>query len=490
MLNIIPRPASIIPAEGTFILGAQTAILVPKGIDEIRAIGQYLADQLRPVTGFPLPVQAEAGKSPRGNISLALNVSDTPLGEEGYELSIQPDRVTLTANRPAGLFHGVQTLRQMLPASIEMLTRLPGPWKMDAVAIHDQPRFPWRGAMLDVARHFFKPAAVKRFIDQLALYKFNVLHLHLTDDQGWRLKIGSWPNLTEVGGSTAVNHDPAGYYTQEEYRDIVTYAAERYITIVPEVDMPGHTNAALASYAELNQSEEPPALYTGTEVGFSSFSIQYDATYKFLEDVVREIAALTPGPYFHIGGDEAHSTPDADYIYFVKRVQDIVKAQGKICIGWEEIAKSELLPDTVVQYWWNKVWAQKGAAQGRKFVMSPAEYAYMDIKYDASTKLGQDWTKKYIEVRDAYEWDPLTVLEGVNESAVLGVEAPLWSETTVTTDDLDYMIFPRLPGYAEIGWTPVQKRNWEEYRQRLAAHGPRLAAMGVKFYRSPQVAWE
>ncbi len=490
MQKIIPLPVHINPEMGTFTLANTSAISVQPGSAEVRLVGQMLADSLKSATGFPLPV-VETGTNPRtGSISLALAISDLDLGEEGYDLRVKPEGVTLTALRPAGLFHGIQTFLQLLPASIAMTSPQPGPWDIEAVTIHDWPRYPWRGAMLDVSRHFFTPGEVKRFIDQLAVYKINVLHLHLTDDQGWRLMIKSWPNLTEHGGKYSVNHDPGGFYTQEEYRDIVEYASQRFITIVPEIDMPGHTNAALASYPELNKSGLAPELYTKTEVGFSSFDIYNEVTYKFLDDVIGEVAALTPAPYIHIGGDEAHSTPDADYIYFVKRVQDIVAAHGKICIGWEEVAKAELLPDTIVQFWWNREWAKKGAKQGRKFIMSPASNIYLDIKYDASTVLGQDWTKEYIEVRHAYEWDPSTILEDVSPDSILGVEAPLWSETTASIADLDYMIFPRLPGCAEIGWTPLKDRRWDDYRLRLAAHGPRMTARGINFYRSPQVNWE
>ena len=490
MQNIIPQPASVTPAQGSFTLNAATTIRIQPGADEIHRIGQFLSDQLRPGTGYSLPVLASSETDARGCISLTTSGADPALGDEGYELRVESDRVTLTASQPAGLFHGVQTIRQLLPAAIETATRQPGPWTMQAGVIRDQPRYSWRGCMLDVARHFFGVADVKRLIDQCAYYKFNVLHLHLTDDQGWRLMINSWPKLAEYGGKYSVDGDPGGYYTQEEYREIVEYAHQRYLTIVPEVDMPGHTNAALACYPELNVSGKAPELYTGTKVGFSSFDIHNEITYKFLDDVIGEMAALSPGAYFHIGGDEARSTPEADYIYFVQRVQEIVKAHGKISVGWEEVAKGELLPDTIVQFWWNREWARKGAQQGRKFIMSPATHAYLDMKYDAITHLGQDWTRKYIEVQDGYEWDPETMLEGVTEKSILGIEAALWSETIVTTDDLDYMIFPRLPGYAEIGWSPAKKKNWEDYRLRLAAHGARFKAMGIKFYRSPQVEWE
>jgi len=490
MSRIIPHPASIAPEKGTFTLNETTTIRVQPGMEEITQIAQLLAEQLRPPTGYPILVVEADDKETRGSITLGLADGDPALGEEGYELRVRTEGVSLTASHPAGLFHGIQTIRQLLPAAIENRRVQHGSWTMEAVTIRDRPRFAWRGSMLDVARHFFRAEAVKRFIDQLALYKFNILHLHLTDDQGWRLMIKAWPKLAEFGGKYSVDRDPGGYYTQEDYRDIVEYARQRYITIVPEVDMPGHTNAALASYAELNQSGRPAEMYTATGVGFSTFAIHNEFTYKVMNDVIDEIVALTPGPYFHIGGDEAHSTPDTDYTFFVKRIQDMVWEHGKICVGWEEVAKAELLPNTVVQFWWNRVWARKGAEQGRKFIMSPASYTYMDIKYNDSTTLGQDWTNKYIEVQDAYQWDPSTVLEGVPEASVLGIEAPLWSETTVTTSDLDYMIFPRLPGYAEIGWSRLKSRNWSDYRLRLAAHGPRMAAMGINFYRSPQIPWE
>jgi len=222
-------------------------------------------------------------------------------------------------------------------------------------------------------------------------------------------------------------------------------------------------------------------------VGFSSLCANKEITYQFLEDVVREIAALTPGPYFHIGGDEAAATNETDYLQFVERIQRIVQAQGKQMVGWEEIAKAHLLPTTIVQHWHGQA-AQRVVQQGAKVIMSPASRTYVDMKYDASTPLGLNWAG-YIEVQDGYDWDPAKVLSGVSESDVLGVEAPLWSETIQTMDDIEFMVFPRLAGYAEIGWSPASGRDWNEYRVRLAAHGPRLTAMGVNFYRSKQVPW-
>jgi hexosaminidase len=358
---------------------------------------------------------------------------------------------------------------------------------LPAVSIRDTPRFEWRGAMLDVARHFFSVEDVKRYIDLISHYKMNRLHLHLTDDQGWRIEIKSWPRLTEFGGRTQVGGTGGGYYTQEQYKEIVEYARSRYITIVPEIDTPGHTNAALASYAELNSSEEAPALYTGTEVGFSTLWINSEITYRFLDDVIRELAALTPTPYIHIGGDEARSTPEADYKKFIKRFQEIVVAHGKTTVGWNEIGEAELLPGTIAQQWVGTGY-ENAKRQGAKIILSPANKVYLDMKYDASTPIGLDWAA-LISVKDAYDWDPGSYMDGLEEADILGLEAPLWTETVVTMKDIEYLSFPRVIGVAELAWSS-KGQNWEEYRQRLAAHGKRMEVMGINFYKSPDVDWE
>jgi hexosaminidase len=343
-----------------------------------------------------------------------------------------------------------------------------------------------------VARHFFSVDEVKRYIDLISQYKINVLHLHLSDDQGWRIVIDSWPRLATVGGSTEVGGGPGGYYTKSDYREIVRSAADRYLTVVPEIDTPGHTNAALASYAELNCNRVAPPLQTGTEVGLSSLCVDKEITYRFLDDVMRELAELTPGAYLHLGGDEAHETSDEDYLTFLERLQPIVARYGKRMIGWEEIAKAPLRPGTLVQHWSTAAGpelARQAVAQGVRLVMSPANHAYLDMKYHPSTPLGLSWAG-FVEVRDSYEWDPAALVDGVGETDVAGVESALWSETLETIGDVEFMAFPRLPGLAEIGWSPRGKRSWDEYRLRLAAQGPRWEAQGVNFYRSPQVPWE
>jgi len=485
--TVIPKPVAVTATGGTFTLAPTTQIYVEPAGDELIALGQALAEQLRPATGYALPVLAAAGARPAGQIYLTTAGGDQARGAEGYELKITPDAVELVAPQPAGLFYGIQTLRQLLPPAIESSTIQAGPWELPAGIIRDQPRFEWRGAMLDVARHFFGVADVKRYIDLLAYYKLNRLHLHLSDDQGWRIQIEAWPKLTTHGGSTEVGGGAGGYYTQADYAEIIAYARQRYIMIIPEIDMPGHTNAALASYAELNCDDVAPPLYTGIKVGFSTLCADKAITYTFIDDVIRELAAITPGPYIHIGGDEASATDHDDYIRFIERIQKIVQSHGKQMIGWEEVSQTTLLPSSVVQYWHNPIVGQ-AASQGAKVIISPANRVYLDMKYDAATALGLNWAG-YVDVHRSYAWDPATAVADLSEGDILGVEAPIWSETLETMQDVEFMAFPRLPGCAEIGWSPMQARDWEEYRLRLGAHGPRLAALGVNFHRAESIPW-
>jgi hexosaminidase len=316
----------------------------------------------------------------------------------------------------------------------------------------------------------------------------NRLHLHLSDDQGWRLAIRSWPRLARHGGATEVGGGPGGFYTQREYAGLVAYAASKQVTVVPEIDMPGHTNAALASYARLSCDGKAPPLYSGIEVGFSSLCIDKELTYGFVDDVVGEVAALTPGPYLHIGGDEAQATAPDDYVRFLRRVQAIVRGHGKRMVGWEETARAGLHRTSIAQHWHDPLLANRAVEQGARVIMSPASKTYLDMKYTPDTELGLTWAGT-TTVRDAYAWDPATQASGVRERDILGVEAPLWSETTETAADLDFLAFPRLLGHAEIAWSPARGRTWKEYRHRLAAHGPRLRGLGVGFHASPEIPW-
>ncbi|MGP3984708.1 beta-N-acetylhexosaminidase [Streptomyces sp. KR80] len=486
--QVVPAPASVRPADKPFTIDDTTRIRVPDQSPQAAKAGRYLAGVLRPATGYALPVTKRAGS---GGIVLQLVGKQSKLGKEGYRLESSPSSVTISARTHRGLFYGIQTLRQLLPASIEKSERQSGPWQVAGGTITDNPRFAYRGAMLDVSRHFFTVEQVKLYIDQMSLYKFNAFHLHLSDDQGWRIAIDSWPRLATYGGSTQVGGGPGGYYTKDQYREIVKYAADHGLEVVPEIDMPGHTNAALASYADLNCDGKAPPLYTGTDVGFSSLCVPKDITYKFVDEVVREVAELTPGRYLHIGGDEAHKTPHDQYVTFMDKAQAIVGKYGKTVVGWHQLTGAKPVQGAVAQYWGLNGTEQEvvnAAKNGTKLILSPANRIYLDMKYNESTPYGLSWAG-YVEVKQSYDWDPGTFIQGAPASSIMGVEGPLWSETISKSDHIEFMAFPRLPGVAELGWAPASEHNWESYKQRLAAQGPRWKAMGIDYYRSPQVPW-
>ncbi len=479
----IPQPVNVTATGGSFTVSASTVISYQAAEGGLLFTAEYLAKKLSKISGLTF-ITESAEKEPSRGIYLEVSSNYAELGKEGYELNIGKKLVTIKAGSITGCFYGVQTLLQTLPVIVaddEVLAIATG-------KVRDFPEYDYRGAMLDVARHFFGVEDVKSMIDFLTAYKMNVLHLHLSDDQGWRIEIKSWPLLTEIGSSTEVGGGEGGFYTQEQYEEIVEYAQERHITIVPEIDMPGHTNAALASYGELNCDGEARELYTGIEVGFSTLCTDKEITYQFVDDVVREITALTPGLWFHIGGDESHVTAHDDYIYFIDRVQAIVVKYGKKVIGWDEIANATPVKGTIVQFWDNDENTTMGVDKGAMVLMSPAARAYMDMKYDPTTELGLYWAG-YIEVDHGYSWDPATMVEGVTKENILGVEAALWTETVTKMEELEYMVFPRLPGYAEIGWTAPILRDWETYKLRLADHGKRFEDLEINFYRSPLVPW-
>ena len=479
--TVVPAPVFRVNGDGAFQLGPTTTV---EARDAARPVAEYLVNLLRPMTGLSLPL------SGRGDIVLVVEPGH-PQG--GYDLRVRTSGIWLAANDAAGLFLGVQTLRQLLPPATPETTR----WGISATTISDYPRFSYRGAMLDVARHFFGVDDVKRYIDDIAMLKLNVLHLHLTDDQGWRLQIDGWPRLTEIGGSSQVGGNGGGYYTQEQYREIVAYAAARYITIVPEVDMPGHTNAALASYAELNCNGRARPLYRGTGVGFSSLCTSKELTYQFVADVVTQLAALTPGPWIHLGGDESSATSTADYTAFIDRAAAIVAATGKTVMGWHDIGYGKALPQGTIGEYWDYTTPRGGSPTltqwildaGGGLVMAPANVAYLDQKYDLSERLGTTWAQAPTTIQEAYGWDPSDVFPTHPENSVLGVEAPLWTETIRTMGEIEYMAFPRIAAIAEIGWSPRDGRSFEEFAPRLGVFGAYLQAAGIGYKRTPGVPW-
>lgn len=485
--NMIPKPLKVISTEGGFALDEFTAIYTTKS-EGFPEIGKFLSKKIKGKTQLDIPVNIAEVPNMEGVIYINQSDSLDLKAPESYQLYITPDSVILNSNTPAGAFRGAQTLRQIISEkSNDTLATYPV-WTIPTGKITDHPQFEYRGSMLDVARHFFSVEDVKKYIDILAYYKYNVLHLHLSDDQGWRVEIKSWPKLTEVGGSTEVGGESGGFYTQEEYKEIVAYAADHHIMIVPEIDMPGHTNAASVSYPFLNGNGKTPKLYEGMRVGFSTFNTRKDTVYTFIDDVVGEIAALSPGPYFHIGGDESHVTKKKDYNYFVEKVEKIVQKHGKRMIGWDEIATADVDDTSISQFWSSKENAQAAVNKNMKIIMSPAKKAYLDMQYDTLSKHGLHWAA-YIPTDTAYIWTP-EKYEGVPLKNILGVEAPLWSETISNIEELEYLAFPRAIGYSELSWTVPENRDWENYKVRLANQAPYLDRMDVRYYPSPLIDWK
>ena len=522
VIGIVPAPTSAeFPDAAPFRLDASSRIVASgAGADPV---AELFAEQARRATGYELPVvdgdAAASGRPSQDGADLAFVVAagSAPDGaDEGYVLEAGVDGVRISADTAEGLFRGTQSLRQLLPPAIERTDAAGGEpdggWTVPAASVADAPRFAYRGAMLDVARHFFPVEDVLAYLDAMALVKLDVLHLHLTDDQGWRLQIDSWPELTGIGASTSVDGDGGGFYTKDDYRRIVDYAAARFITIVPEIDLPGHTNAALSAYPELNCDGVAPAPYEGTEVGFSSLCAspeRAEATDRFLADVTREVAELTPGPWLHLGGDESLSTSTEDYLDLVRRIGAAGAATGKTVIGWHEMGASRELPPGTIGQYWSFVEPEDDAAgqtrsfveQGGRVIMSPADVAYLDMEYvddpqgPLGGRLGLDWAKGPTSLDEAYKWDPAAIVPGVGDEEILGVEAPLWTETIRAHSELEFMAFPRILAIAEIGWSPRPAAgvrgdgDIEEFFGRVAAVGRHLDALGVAYHPVRGVPW-
>lgn len=476
---LIPAPHTIKSTGSGFALDEFTAINVASDDEAFSKVADYLIQKIQDKTAL----EVNSGN----RVFNQLVIEEKAVGDnaEAYLIKITQDSLHLQAGTAAGAFRGIQTIRQLIPEqSNDTLTTNPV-WVIPTGMIRDQPRYKHRGTMLDVARHFFSVEDVKRYLDILAYYKINRFHMHLSDDQGWRIEIKSWPKLTEVGSTTGVGGGPGGFYTQEDYKEIVAYAQERHIMVIPEIDMPGHTNAASLAYPFLNGNGKEIKIETNMAVGYSTFDTRKDTVYAFINDVVREISAMTPGPYFHIGGDESHVTKDEDYRYFVERVEKIVQQYDKRMIGWDEIATTDISATSIPQWWSNEKNAKAGIEKGMKLIVSPAKKAYLDMKYDKESAYGLTWAG-FVPVDTAYLWDPNDYF---SDEHILGVEAPLWGETIRNFDELSYLAFPRVIGYAEIGWSKKENKDWEDYKRRLVHHGQFLRAEEVNYYASPKIDW-
>ena len=488
--GLVPAPTTVTPGDGSFELTAGVVFGVQlQAVANARGPACLLAELTARALGrAPVVVAAADVPTGRPHLDFAGPQTGVDLGQEGYQLDATSTSLTIRSSHSAGFGWAIQTVRQLAGPELWSPKAAEGSFSIPAVAITDQPWYRWRGVMLDVARHFFGVADIEHVVDMAAAYKLNVLHLHLTDDQGWRIEIKGYPQLTARGGASEVGGGTGGYMTQDQYRSLVEYAARRGVIVVPEIDMPGHTNAALSSVPELNCDGKATKPYTGTQVGFSSLCIGGPATDRFVEAVISQIADLTPGPYLHIGGDESNSTAPADYVKFVRDAAARTIAHGKIPVGWAEISSANLGPDAVAQHWRDAADTQRAAADGLDVVMSPASRAYLDMRYGDFAPAGNSWAGS-IDVRRVYDWDPATEVPGVPAPLVAGVEAPLWSELVSSRDDIDHRLLPRLPAIAEVAWSSPDHHDWTSFAARVATQAPRWDQAGWAYTPDPAIAW-
>lgn len=507
---IIPRPVNVVPGRGAFVLTANTAVAIDRGLPGAHAALRRLLG--RP-TGFPLNEASEAATA-------GIRIQRVPsLPAEGYRLRVETSGVTLNAATDAGVHLALQTLRQLLPAAIYSAQRVDTAWSVPAMQIEDHPRFAWRGMHLDVARHFMPVAFIKHFLDLLALHKFNRFHWHLTDDQGWRMEIKRYPELTRVGGKRAqtLRGHPlrrpgkpslydgkahAGYYTQEEIRDVVAYAAQRHITVVPEIEFPGHAQAAIAAYPELGNSGAP--LRVKEEWGISRHTLNPSAaTLEFFRNVLNEVVALFPSPYIHIGGDEVPrgewrrseaararvhelglSSEDELQGWLIRQIRDHLAQHGRRLVGWDEIVSGDPGVSAMVMNWRGTRRGVQAASKGHEVVMTPTRYTYFDY-YQADKRNEPLALGFYLPLRCVYEFDPApAALPRPVRQCIVGVQGQLWTEFMPTPEHVEYMAFPRACALSEVAWSPQELRDTQDFEWRLSRHRARLDVLGVH-YRPP-----
>lgn len=473
---IIPKPQVLTLNNGVYKLPTNNTIAY-SGSSDIAA--QWLNQLLQKgnLTSTITP------NSERGNFKLIQDPSlDTQLGEEGYMLDIDKKGVTLKAAGETGLFYGIQSLTQLLPADLSQDRSTSQNLQLPYLHVEDFPKYSWRGNMIDLARSFFGVDYLKKHIDRMALYKMNRLHLHLTDDQGWRLELKSKPLLTEIAGKSAVKEGRSGFLSIDDYKELQAYAAERHIVIVPEIDLPGHIYAALVAYPELNCEDltnlnpkmaTPPELYDGYKVGWSKLCLTDPKTYTFVAEVLKEVSDLTDGPWVHIGGDEID---DDLYETFVVKADSMVRSFGKIPIGWEEVSKADVSKELIVQRWNGKTIPFKKS----KVIESICTSFYFDHANVTGQEKTNNWCQKSgVSLEDVYNFND-------KEDKIIGVEAPVWTELVLTDSMLDNRLWPRLMAVAEIGWSPSHA-DFEEFSKRLSAHKARLEALDIDFYPAEEL---
>jgi hexosaminidase len=512
---LLPIPASVTDTDGSFILTQDTVILTDP---ETRPVGELLASMLAPALGFALRVDTgNPSNSPA--ITLGIDARLAALGPEGYRLTVTPHSVALHGSSVAGVFYATQTLRQLLPTDIFSATPIAREWWVPAVTIEDTPRFQWRGLLLDTARHFVPKDEILKLIDLLALHKMNVLHLHLTDDQGWRIEITRYPRLTEVGSRrarTLAGHARApegyddvphgGFYTQDDLHEIVAYALARQVTVVPEIEMPGHAQAAIAAYPEFGVSGKP--VEVGTMWGIFPHLFNPDeATIRFLQNVLAEVLVIFPSRFIHLGGDEAvkaqwqsSSRVQARIVelglkdeedlqrWFLSRLGAFLAQHGRRLIGWDEMLDGGLPADAAVMSWRGITGGIVAAQQGHNVVMAPSTHVYLD-SYQSNAPTEPLAIGRYTPLDAVYGYEPVPdVLTDKEAQHILGVQCAIWSEYISTAEHLEYMAFPRMIALAEVAWTSAARRDFSDFRRRLATHEARLAHLNVRY--RPVATWE
>ena len=500
--DLIPLPASVTTGEGSCTLTASTLLYYDPAVPELQGYAERFAARLRLATGLPLPLQPlPADTSAADALYFTAHGARAEWGREGYSLEVTTAGGRIRANAAPGFFYGMQTLLQLLPPAVGSPTPVPGTaWRMESVTILDQPRFAWRGVHLDVGRHFFPVEFVKKYIDMIALYKMNTFHWHLTEDQGWRIEIKKYPRLMEVGAwrNDGISGPYGGFYTQEEVREIVAYAAERAITVVPEIEMPGHSLAALASYPRLGCTGGPYRVQFSWGVFDDVFCAGRDSTFTFLEDVLTEVMALFPGEYIHIGGDECPKTrwrscPDCQarikaeglaneselQSWFVRRIERFLSANGRRLIGWDEILEGGIAPNATVMSWRGFDGGVEAARSGHDVVMAPREYCYLNfyqgVKSGEPAPYGD-----YLPIEKVYAFEPVPdVLTSAEAQHVIGAQACLWTEFITESRKAEYMLFPRLCALSEVVWNEPSRRDYADFSLRLQSHFERLEAADI-----------